>query len=115
DVEVEVAGEERLLAEERAAEIGFAFDVDASAGFDVLGEELREDDLLGEKFGADGEVGLLRFAAGQRKEIKDGKEVEEAKKGAAHGLREREKNLTQRARSTQGRGNERTEDWAREF
>ena len=54
DVEVEVAGEERLLAEERAAEIGFAFDVDAGARFDVLGEELGEDDLLGEKFGADG-------------------------------------------------------------
>jgi hypothetical protein len=115
DVQIEVAGEQRFLAEERAAEIGFPFDVDASAGFDVLGEELREDDLLGEEFGADGEVGLLRFAAGQRKEIRDGKEVEEAKKGAAHGLREREKNLTQRTRSTQRRGNEKTEEWARGF
>ena len=103
------------MAEECAAEIGFAFDVDAGDGFDVLGEELREDDLLGEKFGADGEVWLLRLAAGQRKEIKDGKEVEDAKKGAAHGLREREKNLTHRARSTQRRGNEKTEDWARGF
>jgi hypothetical protein len=115
DVEVEVPGEERFLAEERAAEVGFAFDVDAGAGFDVLGEELREDNLLGEKFGTDGEVGLLRLAAGQRKEIKDGKEVEDAKKGAAHGLREREKNLTQRARSTQRRGNEKTQEWARGF
>jgi hypothetical protein len=92
DVEVEVAGEERFLAEERAAEIGFAFDVDAGAGFDVLGQELREDDLLGEKFGADGEVGLLRLAAGQRKEIKDGKEVEEAKEGASH-VYEKEKRI----------------------
>jgi hypothetical protein len=54
DVEVEVAGEERFLAEERAAEIGFAIDVEAGAGFDVLGEELGEDDLFGEEFGADG-------------------------------------------------------------
>jgi hypothetical protein len=91
DIEVEVPGEQRFLAEECAAEIGFAFDVNASAGFDVLGEELREDNLLGEKFRADGDVRLLRLAAGQRKEVKDGKEVEEAKKAAAHGLRERER------------------------
>src|SRR6202158_2999196 len=115
DIEGEIPGEERFLAEERAAEIRFAFDVDAGAGFDVLGEELREDDLLGEKFGTDGDVRLLRLAAGQRKEIKGGKEVEEAKEEAAHGLREREKNLTQRARRTQRRGNEKTEEWARGF
>jgi hypothetical protein len=36
--------------EERAAEIGFTDDGDAGAGFDVLGEEFGEDDLLGEKF-----------------------------------------------------------------
>jgi hypothetical protein len=54
DVEVEITGEEGLLAEERAPEVGFAFDVEAGAGFDVLGEELGEDNLLGEKFGADG-------------------------------------------------------------
>jgi len=29
----------------------------------VLGEEFGEDYLLGEKFGADGEVGLAPFAA----------------------------------------------------
>jgi hypothetical protein len=92
DIEVEVAGEERFLAEERAAEIGFAFDVDAGAGFDVLGEELREDDLFGEKLGTDGEVGLLRLAACQRKEIKDGKEAEGAKNGAAH-VCEKEKRI----------------------
>ncbi len=54
DVEIEVAGEERLLAKERAAEIGFAIDMYSGARFDVLGEELGENDLLGEKFGADG-------------------------------------------------------------
>jgi hypothetical protein len=37
--------------EERAAEIGFAHDVNAGARFDVLGEKFGEDDLLGEKFG----------------------------------------------------------------
>ena len=63
DVQIELAGEERFLAEERAAEIGFAVDVDAGAGFDVLGKEFGEDDLLGEEFGADGDVGL-RWAAG---------------------------------------------------
>jgi hypothetical protein len=54
DVKVEIAGEERFLAQERAAEIGFAIDVEAGAGFDVLGEELGENDLLSEEFGADG-------------------------------------------------------------
>ena len=54
DIEVEIAGEERLLAEEGAAGIGFAVDVDGGAGFDVLSEELGEDYLLGEEFGADG-------------------------------------------------------------
>src|ERR1700730_7365431 len=38
DVKVEVAGEESFLAEERAAEIGFAVDVEAGAGLDLLGE-----------------------------------------------------------------------------
>ena len=42
------------MAEERSAEIGFAFDVHAGAGLNVLREELRQDDLLGEKFGPDG-------------------------------------------------------------
>ena len=38
------------MDQEGAAEIGFALDVDGGAGFDVLGEELGEDDLLGEEF-----------------------------------------------------------------
>ena len=67
DVEIEIAGEEGFLAEECAAEIGFALDMDTGAGFDVLGEELSKDDLLGEEFGADGDVGLGWAAAGQRK------------------------------------------------
>ena len=41
------------MDQQRAAEIGFAFHVDAGARFDVLGEEFGEDDLFGEKFGAD--------------------------------------------------------------
>jgi len=54
DVKVEIAGEKRFLAQEGAPEIGFAVDVNAGAGFDMLSEEFGEDDLLGEKFGADG-------------------------------------------------------------
>jgi hypothetical protein len=50
NVEVEVTGEESFLAEKRAAKIGFALDVYASAGFDMLREELCKDDLLGEEF-----------------------------------------------------------------
>jgi hypothetical protein len=54
NVEIEIAGEECFVDEECAAEIGFAHDGDVGSGFDVLGEELGQDDLLGEKFGADG-------------------------------------------------------------
>ncbi len=54
DIEIEIAGEERLLAQERAAEIGLAIDMYSGARFDVLGEKLGENNLLGEKFGADG-------------------------------------------------------------
>ena len=46
------------MDEESAAEIGFALDGDAGAGFDVLGEKFGEDDLLGEEFGADGDFGF---------------------------------------------------------
>jgi hypothetical protein len=80
DIKIEVAGEEGFLAEERAAEIGFAIDVDAGAGFDVLGEEFGEEDLLGEKFGSDGDVGL-GWAAGREAEHTG----EQKKDCAAHG------------------------------
>jgi hypothetical protein len=78
DVEVELAGEEGFVDEERAAEVGFAHDGDAGAGFDVLGEELGEDDLLGEEFGADGDFSLRRFVAGGE-EVEDVKEEKEVK------------------------------------
>ena len=54
DIEIEIAGEEGLVDEKSAAEIGFADDGNTGACFDVLGEEFGEDDLLGEKFRADG-------------------------------------------------------------
>jgi hypothetical protein len=82
DIEVEVAGEERFLTEECAAEIGFAFDVNAGASFDVLGEELGEYDLFGEKFGTDGQMGLVFSAAGKnRKRERDEKDNAETLKG----------------------------------
>jgi hypothetical protein len=80
DVEIEITGEKSFLAEERAAEIGFAIDVDAGASFDVLGEEFGEDDLLGEKFGADGDVGLGGAAGGEKKN-----EADQREESAAHG------------------------------
>jgi hypothetical protein len=50
NVEIKVAGEKRFVDQESATEIGFALDANVGAGFDVLGEEFGEDDLLGEKF-----------------------------------------------------------------
>src|SRR5437879_1330140 len=76
DVEVEFAGLEGFVDQQRAAEVGFAFDGDAGAGFDVLGEELGEDDLLSEEFGADGDFGLRRFLTSGN-EVKEGQEIEE--------------------------------------
>ena len=64
DVEVEFAGEEGFVDEERAAEIGLALDGNARFGFDVLGKQLGEDDLFGEKLGADGDLGWRRLVAG---------------------------------------------------
>jgi hypothetical protein len=81
DVEVEFAGEERLVDEKRATEVGFANDGDAGFGLDVLGEKFGEDDLLGEEFGADDDFGLRTLAAGEEKKCG---EEEESKERAAH-------------------------------
>jgi hypothetical protein len=51
--------------------------VNAGPGLDVLSEEFGEDDLLGKKFGANGEVGFFVPAAAveeARKEKKDNAE-----------------------------------------
>src|SRR5712692_4102853 len=50
DVEIELAGEQSFVDEERAAEIGLSNDGDSGFGFDVLGKELGEDYLLSEEF-----------------------------------------------------------------
>jgi hypothetical protein len=86
DVKIEVAGEKRFVDEESAAEIGFADDVDAGAGFDVLGEELGEENLFSEKFGADGDM-RRRFGTARNieREVQEAKEGEEAKERTAHG------------------------------
>lgn len=81
DVEIEVAGEKSLVDEERAAEIGFADDGDAGAGFNVLSEKLGEDDLLGEKFGADGEM-RPRGTAASDGEKKSGEEASQEREAA---------------------------------
>jgi hypothetical protein len=80
DVKIDIAAEHGFVNEKSAAEIGFAFDGNAGAGFDVLGEEFGEDDLFGEEFGGDDEVGFLRGAAGGEEERE---KKESGKKGAA--------------------------------
>src|SRR2546426_7540256 len=81
NIEIEVAGFEGFVDEERAAEVGLAHDGDSRASFDVLGEEFRKDDLLGEKLGADSDSGRTRrMARGKTK--RDGSDQNE--KGAAH-------------------------------
>src|SRR5712692_9229991 len=86
DVEVEFAREERFVDEERAAQIGLSNDRDFGFGFDMLRQEFGENDLLGEKFGADGDFGLRRFGAGGKEadEVKEIKDVKESELGAAH-------------------------------
>lgn len=81
DVEIEIAGEKSFVDEERAAEVGFADDGDAGAGFNVLSEKFGKNDLLGEKFGADGEM-RPRMAASDG-EKKSGEEASQ-KREAAH-------------------------------
>jgi hypothetical protein len=64
--------------------------VNASAGLYVLSEEFGEDDLLGKKLGADGEVGCLILAAAveeARKEKKDNAEPQKTlsrRRGEVH-------------------------------
>ncbi len=48
-----IAGEHRLMREERAAEVEFAADVSVQAVFEMLGDDLPEDELLAEVLGAD--------------------------------------------------------------
>jgi hypothetical protein len=78
DVEIELAGFEGFVDEERAAEVGFTLDEDAGFGFDVLCKEFGEDDLFGEKLGADSDFGWRSLVAGGEK-VKEVKEVEEVK------------------------------------
>src|SRR5258708_14865416 len=50
DVEVELACEKCFVDEKRAAKIRLSDDGNAGPGFNVLGQEFGEHDLLGEKF-----------------------------------------------------------------
>src|SRR2546427_7354458 len=86
DVEIQLAGEECFVDEKRPAEIGLSNDRDSGFRFDVLRYEFGEDDLLGEKFGANGDFGLRRFGAGGKEadEAKEIKKEKESELGAAH-------------------------------
>ncbi len=66
DVEIELAGKQGFVDEKRAAEVRLADDGNACFRFNVLGKKLGEDDLLGEKFRANGNFGRsLRTATAQ--------------------------------------------------
>ncbi len=70
------------MNEERAAEVGLALNGNAGFCFDVLGKELRDNDLLGKEFGADRDFGLRWMVASAKKveEVKETNEVKEAKR-----------------------------------
>ena len=76
DVQIDLAGLHGFVYEEGTAQIGFALYVDAGASFDVLGQELGEDDLFGEKLRADDNARFLLGVAGGEKSDgkKNGKE-----------------------------------------
>jgi hypothetical protein len=75
-----------FVDEERTAKVGLAIDGDAGFGFDVLRQELREDDLLGEKFGADGDFGLRRTRASRQEanKVQKIKNVKESERSTPH-------------------------------
>ena len=79
DVGVDAVGEEGLLAEVGAGQPEAALDGAAAGGFDLLGEELAEDDLLGEVFGADDDVGGARRGARGQGEEEQTRERREAR------------------------------------
>ena len=63
-IHIDIAREQRLVREQRSAEIEFAFHRLVQARFDVLRDDLAEDELLGEVLGADHDV-ISRAAAGE--------------------------------------------------
>lgn len=66
---VDAAGDEGLMAEVGAGEVEAAVDLLVSLGFNLLGEEFAEDDLLGEVLGSDGDAGgAWRGAGGEEEE-----------------------------------------------
>src|SRR5882757_3016332 len=61
DVEVQLAGEKCFVDEECSAKISLSDDGNAGLGFDVLGQEFGEHNLLGKKFGANRDFRLRSF------------------------------------------------------
>ena len=51
-IDIDVAGDHRLLGQECAAEIELAADVSVQAVFEVLRDDLSEDELLAEVLGS---------------------------------------------------------------
>ena len=63
DVGIDAARNERLIADVAAGEVETALDFETGPGFDLLREQLAEDDLFGEVLCADdGMIGARRRA-----------------------------------------------------
>jgi len=71
-VNIDSSGEDGLVADEGAGQIEAALDWQVSARLDNLREELTENELLGEVFGADYDVVRMRGAAGYGQEQSEG-------------------------------------------
>src|SRR5229473_3515525 len=82
DVQIELAGEQRSVDEERAAKVGLSNNGDTGFRFDVLRQEFSKHNLLGEKFGTNRDFGLRRFGTSTNEvyDIKETKEVKESER-----------------------------------
>ena len=58
------------MTKKRAAEIRFSFHRNSGAGFDVLGEKFRQDDLFGEEFRANYDFGVVCSMAARKRRAK---------------------------------------------
>jgi len=73
-VNIDSSGEDGLVADEGAGKVEPALDREMGARFDDLCEELSENQLLGEIFGADYDTVRMSGAAGYGQEQREGQE-----------------------------------------
>jgi len=75
DVQVELPRQQPLVTQQRAAEIDPPLDRQSGARLEVLRQQLRQDDLLGEVLGANGDRRRTRAAAAQNDGQREGQET----------------------------------------